>query len=150
VISQFQLLWAVFQSHSTAEDEMIWPALKDKAASRESAIAAAAAAAAAVAAAGGTVPQNGESPAAGVTQNGVTDSATAAAAAAVGSVQAGGMSMVLNEHEYTEEHSQENALFQVIAIAILYYTVLSYTTRSATLYTLLYTELCCLSVIVLK
>jgi hypothetical protein len=116
VISQFQLLWAVFQSHSTAEDEMIWPALKDKAASRESAIAAAAAAA--VAAAAGS-----ESPAAGVTQNGVTGSAAAAAAAAAAdssSVQAGGMSMVLNEHEYTEEHSQENALFQVITI--LYYT----------------------------
>lgn len=29
--SQFQLLWAVFQSHSTAEDEVIWPALKEKA-----------------------------------------------------------------------------------------------------------------------
>jgi hypothetical protein len=122
VISQFQLLWAVFQSHSTAEDEMIWPALKDKAASRESAIAAAAAAAAAVAAAaGGSVPQTGESPAAGVTQNGVAGSAAAAAADGDSSVQAGGMSMVLNEHEYTEEHSQENALFQVIAM--LYYTL---------------------------
>ncbi|CAN0295176.1 unnamed protein product, partial [Ectocarpus fasciculatus] len=31
VQSQFQLLWAVFQSHSTAEDEVIWPALKEKA-----------------------------------------------------------------------------------------------------------------------
>mmetsp|Transcript_1220 Transcript_1220/g.1908 ORF Transcript_1220/g.1908 Transcript_1220/m.1908 type:complete len:716 (-) Transcript_1220:66-2213(-) len=31
VISQFQIFWAVFQSHSTAEDEFIWPALKDKA-----------------------------------------------------------------------------------------------------------------------
>lgn len=31
VQSQFRLLWAVFQSHSTAEDEMIWPALKEKA-----------------------------------------------------------------------------------------------------------------------
>lgn len=31
VHSQFQLLWAVFQSHSTAEDEVIWPALKEKA-----------------------------------------------------------------------------------------------------------------------
>lgn len=31
VHSQFQLLWAVFRSHSTAEDEMIWPALKEKA-----------------------------------------------------------------------------------------------------------------------
>ncbi|CAM9406827.1 unnamed protein product [Choristocarpus tenellus] len=31
VQSQFQLLWAVFQSHSTAEDETIWPALKEKA-----------------------------------------------------------------------------------------------------------------------
>ncbi|CAN0504593.1 unnamed protein product, partial [Ectocarpus sp. 8 AP-2014] len=30
VQSQFQLLWAVFQSHSTAEDEVIWPALKEK------------------------------------------------------------------------------------------------------------------------
>lgn len=29
--SQFQLLWAVFESHSTAEDEVIWPALKEKA-----------------------------------------------------------------------------------------------------------------------
>lgn len=37
VMSQFQLLWAVFQSHSTAEDEMIWPALKDKAAREASA-----------------------------------------------------------------------------------------------------------------
>lgn len=31
VQSQFQLLWAVFRSHSTAEDEVIWPALKEKA-----------------------------------------------------------------------------------------------------------------------
>lgn len=31
VQSQFRLLWAVFQSHSTAEDEIIWPALKEKA-----------------------------------------------------------------------------------------------------------------------
>lgn len=31
VQSQFRLLWAVFQSHSTAEDEVIWPALKEKA-----------------------------------------------------------------------------------------------------------------------
>ncbi|CAM9778753.1 unnamed protein product [Chrysoparadoxa australica] len=30
VQSQFNLLWAVFQSHSTAEDEVIWPALKQK------------------------------------------------------------------------------------------------------------------------
>ncbi|CAM9754564.1 unnamed protein product, partial [Heterosigma akashiwo] len=31
VQSQFKLLHAVFQAHSTAEDETIWPALKQKA-----------------------------------------------------------------------------------------------------------------------
>ena len=34
--SQVQMLYAVFQAHSTAEDEVIWPALRAKTASSSS------------------------------------------------------------------------------------------------------------------
>jgi hypothetical protein len=129
VAGRFKVIWSVFQAHSAAEDEFIWPALQKKQASLgaaedgEAGARAEAEAKAAVAEAAVAVAAAADGPEAdqddgddGNQRSGPPAPVGAAAAAGAAAAGANGPSSpcIIEQEEYEEDHANEERMFETM------------------------------------
>jgi zinc finger-like protein len=89
VASRFHLIWSVFQAHSGAEDEFIWPALKMKMESKKT-------------------------PSSTTTLTRTTSASTTSSATTTTSNPKCGCESFLEQEEYEEDHAYEETMFKQI------------------------------------
>ena len=119
VAGRFKVIWSVFQAHSAAEDEFIWPALQKKQESLDAAADGEAGAANDAVAAAAGAEENNKNDDNGNRQQDLpapADVAAAAGAAPAAAAGANGPSSpcIIEQEEYEEDHANEERMFETM------------------------------------